>query len=151
MFHSLTGCDRVSFLKGRGKKTAWNTRTAYKDITTTNNFLLVAIQLSLQERRIIQICSHHGENRSTLLVPFPLLFQVSLFKLLEWYTSQNNSGDMLKTRLYVGEIAVLLKEHDEMFASLPVLQYLVHSKSLKLKPKEMQAWSLSDQYLQMIH
>ena len=33
MFHAFTGCDTVSFFGGRGKKTAWDTWKAYKDVT----------------------------------------------------------------------------------------------------------------------
>ena len=33
MFHAFTGCDTVSFFGGRGKRTAWNTWKAYKDVT----------------------------------------------------------------------------------------------------------------------
>ena len=33
MFHAFTGCDTVSFFGGKGKKTAWNTWKAYKEVT----------------------------------------------------------------------------------------------------------------------
>ena len=33
MFHAFTGCDTVSFFGDRGKKTAWDTWKAYKDVT----------------------------------------------------------------------------------------------------------------------
>lgn len=33
MFHAFTGCDTVSCFGGRGKKTAWGTRTTYGDVT----------------------------------------------------------------------------------------------------------------------
>ena len=33
MFHSVTGCDQISFFAGRGKKNAWNTWTKYEDLT----------------------------------------------------------------------------------------------------------------------
>ena len=32
MFHTLTGCDTVSFFGGRGKRTAWDTWRSYNDI-----------------------------------------------------------------------------------------------------------------------
>lgn len=35
MFHSLTGCDTVSFLAGRGKVTAWEVWNVFPQITTT--------------------------------------------------------------------------------------------------------------------
>ena len=33
MFHAFTGCDTVSSFGGRGKRTAWDTWKAYKDVT----------------------------------------------------------------------------------------------------------------------
>ena len=33
MFHAFTGCDTVSFFGGKGKKTAWDTWKAYKEVT----------------------------------------------------------------------------------------------------------------------
>ena len=33
MFHAFTGCDTVPFFGGKGKKTAWNTWKAYKEVT----------------------------------------------------------------------------------------------------------------------
>ena len=33
MFHAFTGCDTVSCFLGRGKKTAWDTWNAYRDVT----------------------------------------------------------------------------------------------------------------------
>ena len=33
VFHAFTGCDTVSCFGGRGKKTAWDTWKAYKDVT----------------------------------------------------------------------------------------------------------------------
>ena len=33
MFHAFTGFDTVSFFGGRGKRTAWDTWKAYKDVT----------------------------------------------------------------------------------------------------------------------
>ena len=33
LFHAFTGCDTVSFFGGKGKKTAWNTWKAYKEVT----------------------------------------------------------------------------------------------------------------------
>ena len=33
MFHAFTGCDTVSFSGGKGKKTAWDTWKAYKEVT----------------------------------------------------------------------------------------------------------------------
>lgn len=35
LFHTITGCDTVSFFGGRGKRTAWDTWNAYQDITAT--------------------------------------------------------------------------------------------------------------------
>ena len=33
MFHAFTGCDTVSFFGGKGKRTAWDTWRAYKEVT----------------------------------------------------------------------------------------------------------------------
>ena len=33
MFHSFTGCDKVSSFGGRGKKTAWDTWKVYEEVT----------------------------------------------------------------------------------------------------------------------
>ena len=33
MFHAFTGCDTVSSFDGRGKKTAWDTRTTFDDVS----------------------------------------------------------------------------------------------------------------------
>ena len=33
VFHAKTGCDTVSFLGGRGKKTAWNIWQTFDDVT----------------------------------------------------------------------------------------------------------------------
>ena len=33
IIHTFTGCDTVSFFRGRGKRTAWDTWKAYKDVT----------------------------------------------------------------------------------------------------------------------
>ena len=33
MFHSVTGCDQISFFAGRGKKNAWNAWTKYQELT----------------------------------------------------------------------------------------------------------------------
>lgn len=40
MFHSLTGCDTVSFFSGRGKKTAWDVWKVFPELTPILNTLM---------------------------------------------------------------------------------------------------------------
>ena len=46
MFHAFTGCDTVSFFGGKGKKTAWDTWKAYKEVTPA--FCALAARPTLQ-------------------------------------------------------------------------------------------------------
>ena len=39
MFHSITGCDTVSFFSGRGKTSAWDVRNVFPQITDTISML----------------------------------------------------------------------------------------------------------------
>ena len=43
VFHAITGCDTVSAFKGKGKKSAWQVRQAYEEITDT--FVILPITL----------------------------------------------------------------------------------------------------------
>ena len=42
MFHALTGCDTVSFFASRGKRTAWEVRTAVPELTQVFIYLTTA-------------------------------------------------------------------------------------------------------------
>ena len=41
MFHSLTGCDTLSFLSGKEKKTAWNVWNVFAQLTPVLKALLM--------------------------------------------------------------------------------------------------------------
>ena len=38
-FHAFTGCDTTAFTNSIGKRTAWNTWTAYPEVTTAFNII----------------------------------------------------------------------------------------------------------------
>ena len=39
VIHTLTGCDTTSTFKGKGKKSAWQARQAYEEVTETLEYL----------------------------------------------------------------------------------------------------------------
>ena len=58
-FHAFTGCDTVSTFGGKGKKTAWNAKSIFPDVTkaySINNLLL-----SLLEYFAVLLCDYTGD------------------------------------------------------------------------------------------